>query len=337
MEWNCRDGFFHGWIEEVRIWNKALDSTQIRFMMNQRLIPNGAQMGEQIPMNVPGALTYSDLSGYYRLISAEPEPLLVSPVVYLDEDKPANGLTPDRADNKVHGVLKNMETNQKNTAPLPYFTGKNGSWDNSDTWLRTTEWKIPNTSSINWNIVRTSHDISRNSKTTVLGLISVENTLDMLGTIPTDGSHTGVGTGNALIVSHYLKLDGIIDLNGESQLLQPEGSIIDPESTGHLDRDQQGKRNSFIYNYWSSPVSSTMVENKPAYTVAGVLLDGTNPVSPITINFQDHHGAADGDRESEIIISTYWLWGFSPAEANVYAEWDHIRETGSLKQGKVLP
>src|SRR5690606_30806314 len=72
--------FFHGWIEEVRIWNKALDSTQIRFMMNQRLIPNGAQMGEQIPMNVPGALTYSDLSGYYRLISAEPEPLLVSPV-----------------------------------------------------------------------------------------------------------------------------------------------------------------------------------------------------------------------------------------------------------------
>ncbi len=329
------DKFFHGYIEEVRIWNTALTQDQIQFMMNQRLIANGTQMGEQIPMDVPGALSYSNLAGYYRLISAQPEPLTNSPVVFLEEDKPANGRTPDRAENKVPGVLKNMETNQQNTAPLPYFTALDGGWDIANTWLRPTVWQIPNTGGIDWNIVRTSHNVDANRDITVLGLISEANTLDMIGTIPTGGLHTGVGTGNSLTISHYLKLNGRIDLNGESQLLQPEGSIVDEASSGHLDRDQQGKRNSFIYNYWASPVSTSGSANNGGYTVAGILLDGTNPANPGAVTFRPEHWAADGNLTTpQITISEFWLWKFTPAPANVYSEWKHIGSTGTVKSGE---
>src|SRR5690606_34685543 len=41
---NGATDFFHGWIEEVRIWNSPLTVKQIRFLMNQRInveIDNG--------------------------------------------------------------------------------------------------------------------------------------------------------------------------------------------------------------------------------------------------------------------------------------------------------
>ncbi|MFN4763941.1 PKD-like domain-containing protein [Gillisia sp. Q332] len=335
--WNSSEkeaeNHFSGWIEEVRIWNGAITEKNIQFTMNQRLKGMG-NIGVVVDMDHPDAPDYANLSGYYQLISAIPDPEGL--VTYDDTLKPINGFTIDLAITAVPGRLINMSTNQQNTAPLPYFSGSNNSWDIATTWARPDVWKIPNTGGIDWNIVKTSHNITADRAITVLGLISEVNTLDMLGTIPTAESHLGVGTGNALTISHYLRLDGIIDLNGESQLLQPELSIVDEASSGYLDRDQQGKRNSFIYNYWSSPVSisGTNTANNGGYSVGGVLLDGTNPAAPDGINFQDYHGAADGTRQSPIIVSTYWLWGYSPAAANIYAEWDHILENGTLKTGE---
>lgn len=325
--------FFSGWIEEVRLWKKTLTVEQIHFMMNQRLIPNGAQMGEQIPMDVPGGLTYDDLAGYYRLISANPEPLTASPVTYLDEDKPANGLTPDRATTKAPGRLMNMETNQENTSPLPYFSGSDGTWETHATWLRPDVWDPPHTGDIEWNIVRTDHNIHSGDKDiTVLGLKST--TADKLLTIAAPGTENEYNEGRALRVTHYLLLNGNIDLVGQSQLLQDPGSILDEASGGWLERDQQGKRNSFVYNYWSSPVSPQGTANNAPYSVGSVLFDGTFPDTPKTINFQPHHGAADGPRSNPITTSTYWLWGYSPATADEYSEWDHIQLSGTLETGE---
>ena len=324
------ENFFHGWIEEVRLWKKELDTTQIRFMMNQRLIDNGAEMGEQIPMDVPGGLTYSDLAGYYRLISAEPEPLTESPVVYLAEDMPANGMTPDRAANKVPGRLVNMETNQENTAPLPYYSGANGVWGTDATWLRPDVWDPPHTGAIEWNIARTSHNITSGGRDILLlGLISEANTLDMEGEYPTNSWIAG-GTGNQLFLSHYLLLNGLIDLNGESQLVQPMGSIVDESSTGLLYRDQQGTASSYNYNYWSSPVSPKSTLNK-SYTVASVL--GSYPDDVDGVQFGEAYSYADGPASNPIKISTYWLHRFH-GTANNYFEWDWIGASEPLAVGE---
>lgn len=327
--WNSSEktteNHFSGWIEEVRIWSKELNEQQIRFMMNQRLISNGAKMGEQIPMDVPDGLTYADLEGYYRLISAEPEPLDVSPIIYLAEDMPANGLTPDRALNKVPGRLVNMETNQDNTAPLPYYSANDGAWGTDATWLRPDVWDPPHTGPIEWNIVRTSHNINSNREVKVLGLISTVNTLEMVGTNP--AGWVGGGSGNPLHISHYLKLNGVIDLQGESQLIQPMGSIVDGSSTGSLQRDQQGTANSYNYNYWSSPVSPTA--GSETYTVAGVLKDGTKPANPVTISFGDPYAFADTGKTNPIKISNYWISIFNGA-ADQYGEW-------AFKYGSAAP
>ena len=284
--------------------------------MNQRIQADG-NIGVVVDMDHPDAPAFSDLAGYYQLIATN----------ILN-----GGYTPDLAGTAVNGKLRNMTTSQENTAPLPYYTAQDGGWDTPATWAQPEKWKLANTGGINWNIVRTSHNVSATRDISVLGLVSEANTLDMEGNIPANESHEGMGDGNALIISHYLKLNGIIDLNGESQLLQPELSIVDPNSTGHLDRDQQGKRNSFIYNYWSSPVSATSING--GYSVGGVLLDGRDPTSPASITFPASHAAADGTRSTPLTISAYWLWKFSPATANAYSEWKHIGSTGTVIPGE---
>jgi hypothetical protein len=340
--WNSTSGkpenYFSGWIEEVRIWKKNITQDQIRFMMNQHL-QNTANIGVEIPMPAPGGgLVYGDLAGYYRLISKIPDPANL--VTFAATLLPANGFTPDLANTAVPGKLNNMTTNQENTAPMPYISGSNGDWETggNTTWLRPSVWDDPNSNGINstpieWNIVRTRHNIESKVKDiTVLGLISETGKLNMMNPGSTPNEYN---SGQFLRVTHYLKLDGVIDLEGESQLLQDPGSILDEASAGYLERDQQGKRNSFVYNYWSSPVSKQGEPNNALYNVSSVLRDGTTASSPKTITFNSAYWAADGTAISDpIIISTYWLWGYSPATANIYAEWDHILETGNLETGE---
>jgi len=338
--WNSTSGkpenYFSGWIEEVRIWNKNITQDQIRFMMNQHL-QNAANIGVEVPMPVPGGLVFGDLAGYYRLISKIPDPANL--VTFAAALLPANGSTPDLANTAVPGRLNNMTTNQENTAPMPYISGSIGDWETggNTTWLRPSVWDDPNSNGVNgtpieWNIVRTRHNIESTKKDiTVLGLISETGKLNMMNPGSTANEYN---SGQFLRVTHYLKLDGIIDLEGESQLLQDPGSILDEASAGYLERDQQGKRNSFVYNYWSSPVSKQGEPNNALYNVKSVLMDGTDFSTPKPINFKPAYWAADGARTNPITISTYWLWGYSPASANIYAEWDHILENGTLKTGE---
>lgn len=328
---------FKGWIEEVRLWNTALTTEQLRFMMNQRLekgTPEGGATqipvkGKILPMNVPGQLTWGQLAGYY--------PLLASDAVH------GGGYTNDLADGQVHGVLKNITTYQENTAPLPYVSKRDGNWrdiEGSTTpWLYGRgRWDAPNSlginnQPINWNIVQTSHDIiSGNKDITVLGLISKDKQL--LISNPNFVKNEK-NPGHFLRVTHYLKLDGSIDLVGESQLLQDQGSILDSKSSGYLERDQQGTGSSFNYNYWSSPVSSIRdtTQINLGYTIDGALWGGTNSNSPHKINFGGRYAHADGALTSPIKISTYWLYKFY-GEAGKYSQWKWLGKDGILEAGQ---
>jgi len=323
--WNAPnpENHFSGWIEEVRIWNGQISQKNIQFTMNQRLKAAG-NIGVEVDMAHPDAPAFGSLAGYYQLITTN----------ILN-----GGYTPDLSGSPVNGKLRNMETLQENTAPLPYISANDGTWAIVSTWLRPLVWDAPNSNGvtgapIDWNIVRINHNINSDDRDiTVLGLKS--ETQNKLLEISGPGTKNEYNPGQMLRVTHYLLLDGNIDLVGESQLLQDSGSLLAESSKGWLERDQQGKLNSFVYNYWSSPVSlqGAGVNNAP-YSVKSVLMDGTTSSNPQKITFDARYWIADFGRTSPITISTYWLWGYSPATANVYAEWDHILENGPLNTGE---
>jgi len=129
---------------------------------------------------------------------------------------------------------------------------------------------------------------------------------------------TAANSGSGLTVTHYLKLDGTIDLEGESQLVQTDRSEFDAASIGTLERDQQGYSNTYLYNYWSSPVSLT---SNASYTVPDVI----NNVGFLTSGYNGNTSPA---------VADYWIWKYSNRPSNDYAEWQHVRSAGTLQVGE---
>ncbi|WP_029035220.1 LamG-like jellyroll fold domain-containing protein [Salinimicrobium terrae] len=320
--------YFEGWIEELRVWNSALSVEQLRFMMNQRIDANGAAVkGEILPMDVPGDLQWSSLVSYYRLIA--------------EDAKVIEGIAVDRANNGVDGHLRNIESLQKNTAPLPYISEANGEWKTRGAWdinIGSNEenyWTWPNDTGINgtsidWNIAYVTHEQnSGNQNITLLGFLLNGGKLDMLGTVQT---RTTAGFGNGLIITKYLDLGGFIDLNGESQLVQTEGSIL--VGSGKIQRDQQGTASSFNYNYWTSPVSIDGNAQNSGYKIFSVMKDGTDPTNPKDIIFDPQYHIADGFLSNPITLSSYWLHKFF-GDSNKYSQWERIDPKNTiLKSGE---
>ncbi|MFV9484235.1 LamG-like jellyroll fold domain-containing protein, partial [Christiangramia sp. ASW11-125] len=307
--------FYHGWMEELRVWNVALTQDQIKLMMNQHITKgtNDELIGEVIP--VATDLNWNNLDAYYRMDNISCGNL--------------DAYTIDGISFKGNsGKLLNITSPQQTTAPLPYESNNNGNWDTMSTWLYPDVWDAPNSKgindqSINWNIVVAKHNITNSTRNiNLLGLVSQSGTIEFEGTT---NSNSGKGSGNGLFISRYLRLDGVIDLNGESQLIQPEGSIIAPESSGNLQIDQQGKANSYNYNYWTSPVSNIDTPNlNGGFSLNTVLYNGTNPFT-----FQPSFRAADGN---DIVLSSYWLYTFS-GDADDYFTWLQFDETFKLEPG----
>jgi hypothetical protein len=149
----------------------------------------------------------------------------------------------------------------------------------------------------------------------------------------------------------------LLILQGESQLVQKRytptqfsESILDNDSGGFIERDQQGQKNSFNYNYWSSPVgpisaASTKItkgtgvasSNSP-YKLSDVLWDGTNPATPININFVDGAYSADSSVDnSPIKITSRWIWTYRASVgadpwANYY-QWVNVGYWGNINVG----
>ena len=317
---------FAGNIDEVRVWDTALNVDQLHYIMNQEILDNvNFANGDVIPATITrndvASIPWANLAGYYPM----------SVYTYTN--------TNDASGNNNQGALRNLDTVDFQTAPLPYQSQANGTWGTDATWLNNTVQTLPNALSIvdgltpiDWNIVETNHNITIDTNTglgrerSVLGLIVNSNELQVNG-------DTTSGTGNGLTVTHYLKLDGTIDLEGESQLIQSTDSDLDVTSAGTLERDQQGTADLFTYNYWAAPVGiSNTSTNNNSYTLPDVLNDGTSTASPSAITFlTSGYNGTSGD---PIGIADYWVWKFSNQLDDDYASWQHVRSTGSLSPGE---
>ncbi|MFV8337480.1 LamG-like jellyroll fold domain-containing protein [Flavobacterium sp. RSP29] len=322
--------FFDGSIDEVRVWKEALTEAQFRYVMNQEILQDisktkGGIIPTGISQNDIGSVDWTKLNAYYPM----------STYTYTNaKDKSSYGLT---------AALKNLKTVDLQTAPLPYESAVSiGNWENVGTWKNSSLQDLPYSISIedptipalpalpvtiDWNIVKikSNNAITSVGNKTVLGLFVEPNTnliATTSGGLQTDGTK--------IEVSHYLKLDGKIDLVGRSQLIQKLGSDLDPTSSGSLERDQQGQANKYNYNYWSSPVGAiNATTNNNNYTVAGVLKDGTNPESPETITWINGFNGAT----SPFSLARYWIYKFDNL-GNNYANWTQIGETGPLEASK---
>lgn len=57
---NTPTSYFHGWIDELKIWNKAISVEHIRQMMNQEIIALGADVGGVV---IPTKIYGPDING----------------------------------------------------------------------------------------------------------------------------------------------------------------------------------------------------------------------------------------------------------------------------------
>ncbi|MDP3679829.1 MAG: LamG-like jellyroll fold domain-containing protein [Flavobacterium sp.] len=326
--------YFNGWMDELRIWNKALTPEQLHQIMNQEIKSNGATVaGVIVPVDVNGLSWTADLLGYYQMSSIS--------CGYLNPTK-----------GTAIGKLRNITSIQDQTAPIPYTSRVNGQdWSTDTTWTHFNVWDAPNSlgvdnsTPIDWNIVQISHNInSGNKDITVLGLLSTAGKLTMADPVVTNPIENNDGQG--LWITLYLLLNGNIDLVGQSQLVQKrysasqyDDSILDEASSGYIERDQQGQKNSFNYNYWSSPVSIQGGLNNSPYAIANILKDGTDSLIPNSINFDDGAFFADVV-SSPIKISNRWLWSYnsqtlnSNTDLNDYHQWKYVGSTGLIKTGE---
>ena len=252
--------YFKGAIYESRVYDVALTENQLREQIYQEIKNNGGKVhGNIIPKDIDGGtLNWQNLIVYYKMESIN------------------NSATPDDSNSAIHGVLNNMTTNQPRTAPMPYVANASGKWTTIGTWQNGEQWDITNLPNRTWAIVR----ITNNAKVTT----TASHT--HLGVVIDNGAELEVQNHQLLNNTSYIKLDGVIDLQGESQLIQTASSKLDAVSAGHIERDQQGKADIYSYNHWSSPVGAiNTTTNNADFTVAGILRDGSNASNPQNINF----------------------------------------------------
>ncbi|MEO5778119.1 MAG: LamG-like jellyroll fold domain-containing protein [Flavobacterium sp.] len=306
--------FFKGDIDEFRLWDKAITLTELKFVMNQEILQNGTgTKGVILPTTITkndiSTLNWSNLQAYYSMNS------FIG--THINDDS--------QNSNRGNVFLPNKTTITVQSSPQPYISSTDGAWSSTSTWSNGTIQQLANsisivdgTTSIDWNIVKTGNNVGSTGNKTVLGLFVTANTLSATNDTKIE-------------VSHYLKIDGKMDLVGKSQLVQTTNSDLDVTSSGSLERDQQGQAIKYNYNYWSSPVSSinnTTINH--GYTVNGVMKDGTNANNPQNLQWTS---SINGSPTSPITLSSYWIFKFQNS-TNAYANWAAAGPYGTLLPGQ---
>jgi hypothetical protein len=302
------DKYFKGKIDEVRVFNVGLTDSQLQRMVYQEIQNSGSEIrGLIVPKNIatsPASLPFTNLLRYYRMDTYKDD-------IIDDLTTPATDLTGAKIYNN-----KNIYVQQ---APMPFLTERTGNFATAVN-SPAREIRGQDIMDFNYSIVKVQHDITESS-----------NNID-IGMFVNPGIKIVMKNDTKLQNDWYLKLDGKIDLVGKSQLIQTTESDLDVTSAGSIERDQQGQSNKFNYNYWSSPVSPiNSTSNNNNYSVDGVLRDGTNPATPVTINWVSGY---DGSPTSpKISLARYWLYKFDNY-SNQYANWVQILETAPIRVGQ---
>ena len=301
------NNYFEGFMDEIRVFNKALSTNEIHKMVYQEIQNNaGTIRGSVIPKDITDfvdsstitPLSWTSLFRYYRLDTYK--------------DNVIDDLTTPTIDDGSGARIYNSKIIDYQSAPLPYQTtmSSSGSWSNSSNWLNGNLWDITTT-------------IPECAIVHIYGDVEISKDLSSIGLILEPGSNLQVNNDSAIFNSWYIKLDGDIDLEGESQLVQTEDSTLDPTSAGTLEKDQQGTADTFTYNYWSSPVGmSNNSTNNNDFSVTDIFQN-------VTFLSAGYNGTS-----SPLSIADYWIWKFSNRLSDDYASWQHVRQSGTLKVGE---
>lgn len=303
--------YFHGSIDEFRLFDKALTTNELRKMIYQEIQNNeGNVMGNIIPKNITNfntdtkiatPLSWDNLKRYYKMDSIESNILL---------DTAAPLLSPE-----IHAVIYNVDTINEQTAPLPFITNQSGELNKA---IHNVEAGIngEDAATINWSIVNIKHNDVYFSKQQVhIGLIinKLDANLNPITYIVRNGSE--------LNVSWYLNLNGTIDLQGESQLIQGIESTLEPSSDGVIKTTKQLEGDIYTYNYWSSPVGkANSISNNNTYKVSDII---TN------LDF-----AKSGYNGTATSIADYWIWKYCNLSSQNKSVWQQIKSTGSINAGE---
>jgi predicted outer membrane repeat protein len=135
--------YFDGKIEEVRIWNIALDSTQLRENMYRTLTGNETGLVAYWQFNEGTGTSLFDVVGWNL------------------------------------GTLTNMDEEDwvTSTAPLPFVTASDGTWESNGTWL-----PGQNAPILPWSRAKIKHNITLNSNMELLELIIDTNAIMTIST-----------------------------------------------------------------------------------------------------------------------------------------------------------
>jgi Rieske Fe-S protein len=294
-------------IDEVRVFNTALTDSQFQRMVYQEIDETSVQLkGSIVPRDIAKteetALPFANMIRCYRMDAYKDD---------IVDDLSTSSI--DITGTKIYNH-KNIYVQE---APMPFLTERTGDFATAVN-SPTKEIRGLDIVDQDWSIVKVQHDITEAINTIDLGML--------------------LDTGKTIIMNNdtkiqndwYLKLDGKIDLEGMSQLVQTTNSDLDVTSAGYIERDQQGQKNKYNYNYWSAPVSPiNATSNNTDYTIAGVMKDGT------TSTAQDISWIAgyNGSLTTPISLARYWLYKFEN-NTDSYANWIQINETSSLRVGQ---
>jgi hypothetical protein len=295
--------FFKGKIDEARVFNIALNDSQLQRMVYQEIQNISSQVrGTIIPKDI-GGLPFSNLLRYYRMD------------VYKNDI--IDDLTTPAIDIGTGMKIFNNKNIYIQQAPMPFVTERIGNFATAVN-SPTNEIRGMDIMDQDWSIVQVKHDITETANNVDLGMF-------------VDSSKTVIINNDTKIQNDwYLKLDGKIDLDGKSQLVQTINSDLDPTSSGFIERDQQGQNNIYNYNYWSSPVGSiNNITNNNAYTVSGMMKDGSTS-TPQNITWTT---GLNGSPTNPITLSSYWIFKFQNLTP-IYANWQVVGQSGSLLPGQ---
>ena len=117
-------------------------------------------------------------------------------------------------------------------------------------------------------------------------------------------------------------------LRDDAQLLQ--GNNVGNSGLGKLSVYQTGTANTYIYNFWSSPVGNTDANNSFNRPFRANTNFYDVVTAPITSNLATYTSGYDGS-SSPLVISSFWLYTFDPGI--LYSDWDAIFETGTVDPG----
>ena len=300
--------YFKGEIDEVRVFNTVLTDDQLQRMVYQEIQNNSGNVrGSIIEKDIVdisngNKIPWSNLIAYYPMTDIK------------------SNVTFDYSDNNHTLKLNNITTAQGQTAPMPYKTGSNGSWTSQATWLHGSVWDIKNiVNNKDWSIVKIEHNV-----TTV-------NSHKNLGLIIDSGKSLIVNGDNLINNTWYLKLDGTLDLQNDSQLIQTVNSDLVTSANGKILRRQEGTSNVYWYNYWASPVGSTGVTTISNNNAATNNANNSN----FRLNLLKEGNANNVQFTSAYNqvgkVSTRWLYTYK--NGVTYWDWASLTPTTNINPG----